>query len=573
VHDTVKETGVTAPAVLLGDDWGGQGDAGSARPKRNFRLLRSPLTSKIVIFNLIALNILVGGILLLSQSREGLLLQHAKGLVAQAGLVSNQFESPPAGALGLGTATETGAKSGDTAATLDHAQVQPILDRLTLRQGLVVFVFDAQGKLAGFVRGNHANTAFVGDIKAEIPDTGILRMVHVGWEKTSAMLGGTNAPPMLEQRLEELVPLTLAEGTQFDSSFDDEGSRVYLALAQIVIDGVPVGAVAISSPSGEIDALARSEKERVIQLFVVAIIVSIGLSFVLASTIAKPLADLTSAAEAGQERGENSVLSGRVRIPDLSARPDEIGRLSLALRGMTSALYGRIDANEQFAADVSHEIKNPLASLQSAVGTLRVVKRDDQRERLLEVIEHDVRRLDRLVSDISNASRLDAELVKETKEVFDLKKMLFNIGQFVSEDARKNGIEFIINLPEHPVPMSGLEERLAQVFVNLLSNAVSFCGDGDAIRIWTRKRDRHVLIVVEDTGPGIPDQALSKIFTRFYSQRPEAHFGNNSGLGLAISKQIVDAHGGLIWAENIRREKDAVGSGPVGARFVVGLPI
>ena len=242
------------------------------------------------------------------------------------------------------------------------------------------------------------------------------------------------------------------------------------------------------------------------------------------------------------------------------------------MRGMVSALYDRIDGNEQFAADVAHEIKNPLASLQSAVGTLRLVSREDQREKLLEVIEHDVRRLDRLVSDISNASRLDAELVKEVEEDFDLGAMLANLGQYMGEDARDKGIDFIVDLPEGPVVVQGLEARLAQVFVNLLSNAISFCEEGDAIRLWARRRDTHVLVAVEDTGPGIPDQALTKIFKRFYSQRPQAHFGNNSGLGLAISKQIVEAHGGVIWAENIRRAKDVPNGGPLGARFVVGLP-
>ena len=318
---------------------------------------------------------------------------------------------------------------------------------------------------------------------------------------------------------------------------------------------------------------SRGEQERVLQMFVVALLVSVGLSLVLASTIANPLADLAEAAELGRERGSRKSNPGRIRIPDLSARPDEIGRLSRALRGMVKALYTRIDSNEQFAADVAHEIKNPLASLQSAVGTLRMVKRDDQREKLMDVIEHDVRRLDRLVSDISNASRLDAELVKEEEEEFDLLTMLGNLNQYLGEDARAKGIDYITDLPAQPIQLQGLEARLAQVFVNLITNAISFCEDGDAIRVWARRRANRVLVVVEDTGPGIPDQALSKIFKRFYSQRPVEHFGNNSGLGLAISKQIVEAHGGVIWAENIRPTEADVTSEPLGARFVVGLPV
>jgi len=214
-----------------------------------------------------------------------------------------------------------------------------------------------------------------------------------------------------------------------------------------------------------------------------------------------------------------------------------------------------------------------LASLRSAVGTLRVAKRDDQRARLLDVIEHDVRRLDRLVSDISNASRLDSELVKEEEESFDLGKMLQNLADYLGQEAGSKGVDFITDLPKSPVVVRGLEARLAQVFVNLISNAISFCEQGDAIRLWCRVNDSRVLVVVEDTGPGIPEQALTKIFKRFYSERPEGQFGNNSGLGLAISKQIIEAHGGVIWAENIRPTDADITSEPLGARFVIGMPI
>jgi two-component system sensor histidine kinase ChvG len=202
-----------------------------------------------------------------------------------------------------------------------------------------------------------------------------------------------------------------------------------------------------------------------------------------------------------------------------------------------------------------------------------MVKREDHREKLLNVIEHDVRRLDRLVSDISNASRLDAELVKEEEESFNLLEMVNNLGQYLGEDAKAKGIDFISDLPREPITINGLEARLAQVFVNLITNAISFCEDGDAIRVWARRRENRVLVVVEDTGPGIPEEALAKIFNRFYSQRPQEDFGNNSGLGLAISKQIVEAHGGVIWAENIRPTDADITSDPLGARFVVGLPV
>lgn len=323
------------------------------------------------------------------------------------------------------------------------------------------------------------------------------------------------------------------------------------------------------------------QREQALWMFGIAIAVAIAASLVLASIIAKPLSDLAIAAEIGWQKNSRKMSPDRARIPDLTARKDEIGRLSGAMRGMVAALYDQIDASEQFAADVSHEIKNPLASLRSAVASLRLVEKEEHRTRLLDVIDHDVRRLDRLVSDISNASRLDCDLMKEKEETFDLVRMVGNLtghmgghmGGHLGREARRKGVDFISDLPAQPVMISGREARLAQVLVNLITNAISFCEDGDAVRVWARCRDNRVLVVVEDTGPGIPEQALGKLFRRFYSQRPAEQFGTHSGLGLAISRQIVEAHDGVIWAENIRPTDADVGSEPLGARFVVALPV
>ncbi|MFN7004523.1 MAG: sensor histidine kinase, partial [Roseinatronobacter sp.] len=364
-------------------------------------------------------------------------------------------------------------------------------------------------------------------------------------------------------------------GATASYTYKDGSDAMWLAAsAPIQIGDTISGAVFLRRDSADTAQLMRQEREQVFQFFLIAVMVSIGLSFVLASTIANPLADLAMAAELGKRRDARKSQPGaRVRIPDLSGRPDEIGDLSRAMRGIVTALYDRVEANEQFAADVAHEIKNPLASLRSAVGSLRMAKRPDQIQRLLEVIEHDVRRLDRLVSDTSNASRLDAELVKEEQEEFDLVLLLNNLCLHLSQEATEKGVEFIKLLPDQPVMVTGLEGRLAQVFVNLISNAISFCEEGDAVRVWARQRHDRVLVVVEDTGPGIPDNALKKVFKRFYSERPVQQFGNHSGLGLAISKQIIEAHRGVIWAENIRPNDAEPDSPPLGARFVVGLPL
>ncbi|MGR3323311.1 MAG: sensor histidine kinase [Pseudooceanicola sp.] len=555
--------------VVLGDDFvapnvGAEEELRQRRRRRNyFSLKGSPLTRKIIIFNLIALNVLVAGILYLNASRDSLAQQRGQALSSEAELVADVFEAqlPQRGAVNLSTG--------------DGIDVTATLAGLDLRQGVELYLFNPDGTLAGKATGSGFEGAAAREAEPE-RRTIITDFLNAIWDGATAVFSsGRRAPevvPLVDQ-LQELVATFPGVPSEVRAGTAEEGA-FFAVSSPVFRNGQPVATVALVSGSGEIDAMVREERERVLQMFVIATLVSIGLSLVLASTIANPLSDLARAAEVGRDRDQQKRMSpSRVRIPDLTARPDEIGRLSGALRGMVSALYDRIDANEQFAADVAHEIKNPLASLRSAVGTLRVAKRDDQRAKLLDVIEHDVRRLDRLVSDISNASRLDSELVKEEEEEFDLLRMLSNLNEYLGQQAGEKGIDFISYLPKTQILMGGLEARLAQVFVNLITNAISFCEDGDAIRVWARRRENRVLIVVEDTGPGIPDQALTKIFKRFYSQRPESDFGNNSGLGLAISKQIVEAHGGVIWAENIRPTDADITSEPLGARFVVGLPI
>jgi len=557
--------------VVLGDDWVAphtttDSEVRARRERRGIiSINRSPLARKIVTFNLMALVVLVAGVLYLNPFRDSLVFQRERGLVVEAELIADVFEAQLPKDVAAFSLSDG---AFDPAATLRG---------LDLPLGVDVFVFDSNEKMVattlGMERSEVRQIEGLQDDKRSTIITGFLNAV---WEVISNLLAPTE-PEEIEKNVENqaraLVPATLAGPTQVDTGYSTDGSAVFSVATPILQGGRPIGVVAITSAAGEIDDLVRSEREQVLQMFVIAILVSIGLSLVLASTIANPLSDLAAAAEIGRDRNSRKVSPGRVRIPDLSGRPDEIGRLSGALRGMVAALYDRIDSNEQFAADVAHEIKNPLASLRSAVGTLRVAKRDDQRDRLLDVIDHDVRRLDRLVSDISNASRLDSELVKEEEEPFDLVHMLANLTEHLGKEAASKGVEFISDLPKVPIHIQGLEARLAQVFVNLITNAISFCEDGDAIRVWARRRDNRVLVVVEDTGPGIPEQALTKIFNRFYSERPAGQFGNNSGLGLAISKQIVEAHGGVIWAENIRPTDADITSDPLGARFVVGLPM
>jgi two-component system sensor histidine kinase ChvG len=550
----------------MGEDWTQSGDSvehelRSKREKRNLiSLNRSPLARKIITFNLLALVLLVAGVLFLNPFRDSLVAQREVALVSEAQLIADVFEAQLA-ILGDGGELE------NPSATLSALDIAP---------GVEVYVFSPEeALLASTLGANRPELSGTEDLVVDRTGTVITGFLNSVWEMISGAFGSSSSPERSVSGEDEarLLLANAATGeTPIRTGQDGVGGSIFSVATPIERNGEVVGIIAITTVAGQIDQLVRSEREQVLQMFVIAILVSIGLSLVLASTIANPLSDLAAAAELGQDKNARKVSPSRVRIPDLTARPDEIGRLSGAMRGMVSALYERIDANEQFAADVAHEIKNPLASLRSAVGTLRVAKTDDQRGRLLDVIEHDVRRLDRLVSDISNASRLDSELVKEDEEPFDLMRMISNLTEYLGQQAAENGVEFIKDVPNESIVIHGLEARLAQVFVNLITNATSFCEDGDAVRIWARRRDNRVLVVVEDTGPGIPEQALNKVFNRFYSERPERQFGNHSGLGLAISKQIIEAHGGVIWAENIRPTDADITSEPLGARFVVGLP-
>ena len=553
--------------VVLGDDWVVPGDATDRALLENRRkrgllsLRRSPLARKIITFNLIALIVLVAGLLYLSPSRDSLAFQRANGLVSEAELIADAFEAQLPATAPVNLVTGDGVNATET------------LQGLDLRGSGQLFIFSPDQQLVASAQP--ADPGNLPDFAPESRSPVISDTLEWLWDSVvgSLALGVTRDEFVLEDALAAMLPASLAGETVVEILEDNEGDSLFAVVTPIRQNDRTVGVVALTSASGEIDLLVDQQRELVLQMFVLGVIVSVSLGLVLASTIANPLAELADAAEFGRAKNARKMSPNRIRIPDLTARPDEIGRLSGALRGMVSALYDRIEGNEQFAADVAHEIKNPLASLRSATGTMRIAKRDDQRERLLEVIEHDVNRLDRLVSDISNASRLDSELVRDEEEPFDLLNLLGNLTEHLGREAKGKGIDFIVDLPDGPIEVMGLEGRLAQVFVNLITNATSFCEDGDAIRVWARKRENRVLVVVEDTGPGIPEDALTKIFKRFYSERPEGQFGNNSGLGLAISKQIVEAHGGVIWAENIRPTEADITSDPLGARFVVGLPV
>ncbi len=517
----------------------------------------SHLAQRIITFNTVALCVLMVGILYLSQFQNNSVRDRRTGMVLESDLFVRLA--------GATIITETDP-------VIKFLKLLDTVALLPVSTGLEVRFYAPDGVMLA------AKTSLKGGLKPA--DSGITNPIVEGFKRVLSFFSNLAKQPYEKQELAanaheiaDQLALDVLNGTsEFRQRYTADGFAVLAIGRPVIVNGQNEGVLVLSTVEGYLEQIVGQDRNAVLRVFMLALAVSVVLSIVLAKTIANPIHDLAEAAEAGKQARYRDLEPEKVKIPNLMSRPDEIGRLSVAMREMTSALYDRIEANERFAADVAHEIKNPLASLRSAVETLRATKSDKSREKMMKIIEHDIRRMDRLVSDISHMSRLDGELVKEQMRPFDITQMLENIVDFHRNQSDALGVELLWDRPSSPIYFNGIEERLAQVIVNLLSNAISFCELNDVVRLWIRERDDRILIAVEDTGPGIPEDSLETIFSRFYSQRPAGEFGGHSGLGLAISKQIVEAHNGVIWAENIR------GSGPdadreiQGARFIIGLP-
>jgi len=338
-----------------------------------------------------------------------------------------------------------------------------------------------------------------------------------------------------------------------------------------------MGVLLISTRGSELETLLRRERQSILWVAATICLAMLALSGLLAATIALPLHRLSQAMEHVRVN-----LGSRDSIPDYTHRPDEIGKLSGTLLEVTAALCSRIEQSERFAADVAHELKNPLTSVRSAAETFPLVKTDKHREELAKTIQHDVRRLTRLIDDISNATRLDAEMALGLAAPVDIAGILVTVTAMFNDTWRDKGRSVSLNLARSPLGsgafvVSGHETRIAQVFTNLVDNAVSFSPDGGVVEINGRIDEATVRIEFDDCGPGIPQESLEHIFNRFYTDRPggEESFGNNSGLGLSIARDIIDSHKGRIWAENrLGGESSHDGTDPeiIGARFIVELP-
>ena len=537
----------------------------------------SSLQRRIIFFNLIGLAFLVLGVLYLNQFRSGLIEQRVLAMRTQGEII----------AIGIAEAAalipgDPNVPPGIEQPTYEPVRANIVLNRLVQPTGVRAQLFDKKARLTGDTRSLSIGG---GPIEVrELPklgeerESGSLSWIERIYEDASSWFRDT---PEIYQ---EVPRGGISEDPEVQAALQgraDHAVRVNSDGELIVSVALPIrrfkavlGVLVLSTEGGDINQIVRDERIAILRVFIIATIVSVALSVLLANTIARPIRRLANAAEEGRIAGSAPLNPGKIQIPDLTSRSDEIGYLSGAMRRMTDALVLRITAIESFAADVAHEIKNPLTSLRSAVETMHFAKTDKQRDRLLAVIQNDVSRMDRLVTDISNASRLDAELVREEMRRFNLGNLISMLCEVSRNDAEPRDVEIDLNLPEGGLQARGLESRLGQVFANLLDNAVSFSPDGSRITVrGVRLPEGGARITVEDQGPGIPEDNLATIFERFYTERPEAQgFGNHSGLGLSISRQIVHAHAGKIWAENIRPAGADPDSQPLGARFTVELP-
>jgi two-component system sensor histidine kinase ChvG len=558
------------------------------------RLTPARLTSRIVFLNIAGLIILVSGILYFNQFRQGLIDARVQSLLTQGQIVAAAIAS----AASIDTDSividpdrlmesrpNSSSPPDDELSGLDFPinpeRAGPVLRRLVSATDIRGLIYDRDGLLVVDSRGLYSR----GDIvQSELPP---LRSRNdyfaLGlWRKFNNWLFRNDYPRQSEYGLENgrdfpEVNAALNGASVSIVRVNDQNEIIVSVAVPIQRFRAVLGTLVLSTKGGEIDKVLRGERKIVLFTFLVAVLVTMLLSILLAGTIAEPIRRLSDAADRVR-RGVNN----RVEIPDFTSRRDEIGHLSGSLRDMTTALYNRIDAIEAFAADVSHELKNPLTSLRSAVETLPYAKTPEQRERLTAIVKDDVKRLDRLITDIADASRLDAELARAQNYAVDLRRLLETVISLANETRSLGSAEIWLEVSPWPKSMDektafrvlGHDNRLGQVVRNLVDNARSFTKPGTQVHVRLRRTRRDVEFRVEDDGPGIRPENLDKIFDRFYTDRPEGYFGKNSGLGLSISKQIVEAHRGRIWAENrYGPQADAGGERPVrGAVFIVRIP-
>ncbi|MBL4620712.1 MAG: sensor N-terminal transmembrane domain-containing protein [Marinicaulis sp.] len=563
--------------------------------KRPARVALSRLTLTIVLANLIGLVILLLGSFALTQYRDGLVQAKLEGVRAQAQIIADVLAQ---------VAIDESSCQPVEEADIARRGEETALCSLALNQTDVREVFTrVWDSFEGRVRIFNAPQTFddppVTDANALLIEDVVLREDEIIAEALPALGAGQTPGSFLKRDFghditrffsqnyrqmaaQRSIEAELNEALASSPFANDRGAtsvRINEEGELVASVSVPIRRVQaiyglVTAEIGGIDALVEDARIAILPFFGLAMAAAILSSLLLSAAIAQPIRQLAIAADRVRE---GLAAAGRVRIPDFTNRKDEIGELSGSLKSMTKAIYARIDAIESFAADVSHELKNPLTSIRSAAETLNIVKTPEQRDKLLEVIKKDVSRMDRLITDISNASRLDAELARESREAVDLTRLIKDIASLYDNISKDGDVRVESSEPMQAVYMLGNPSALGQVIRNLIDNARSFSPPNGVVRVRLdepTQRASIARITVEDDGPGIPPENLDAIFKRFYTKRPAGSaFGNNSGLGLAISLQIINAHNGRIHAENRLEDPNDPLSRRFGARFVIELPV
>ena len=548
VEDDRGRAGPSAPLTSAG------------RGRRPFVVF--PLSVRILAINVMALGVLVSGFFYLDHYQRDLMHAKLDALAREATLLAATLG---ASATGSGDATE---------ARLDRAAAEALVRRLNFTSDTRTVLFDSDGTLAIDSRLLPMATVRTTELPPPEENRGFLgRTADAAYEWITARLPPHTTVPLYSEPKEPRAAdfpkaLSALKGVAGRAMHRTEGARL------VAIVAVPIqpfrrihGALLLVADAGDVSESVRTARFTILQAFSIALAITVLLSLYFAGTIARPVRRLARAAERVRAGGGR-----KVTIPDFTARNDEIGRLSAALRDMTDALWVRMDAIERFVADVAHEVKNPLSSVLTAVDTARRIGDEDKREKLLALVGEDVKRLDRLLSQIADASKIDTELGRARLGPVDLGAMLATIAEIQGAAATANEGSAAIRLDIEgagPFVVPGVEDRLAQVLQNLIGNARTFSPPGGAITLGLRREGARISVAVEDEGPGVPAGMEEAIFRRFYTFRPEGEaFGAHSGLGLSISRQIAEAHGGRLTCTN---RLDRAG-GICGACFRLELP-
>jgi two-component system sensor histidine kinase ChvG len=520
--------------------------------------LLSPLTWRILAVNALALFVLVAGILYLGRYKQELIHSELEAMAVQAEMYAAALST-------------SAVSSGDDATNRVKIEVaREMVRRLVGITGARTRLFATNGSLladsrniqslgAGTIQAEQLPAPGEEDVFAEIMrqlTDGILTLFE-GEQPLPLYVD----PPVASAADYPEVRAALAGYSRGVVRVDSQGRRVLSVSVPVARFKQVLASVMLTKSGESIENALHAVRLDILKIFVFAFGITVLLSIYLAGVITRPLNRLARAAERVR-RSKNRQFA----IPDLSDRRDEIGDLSTTLRDMTETLWDRMDAIERFAADVAHEIKNPLTSLRSAVETATRLKDPERQRRLMEIIAEDVQRLDRLISDISDYSRMDAELSRAESEEVDLRVLLQTLGELYNADV--DGPRIRVSVPDE-LNVPALESRLTQVFRNLISNAITFTPPGGEVRIKASGEKSWAVVTIEDDGPGIPPGKEEAIFNRFYTERPSTEkFGQHSGLGLSISKRIISAHNGELAAQN-RVEDGAV----KGAVFTIRLPL